>query len=52
MGEAAAVWDDESLAAFLENPKGYAKGTKMSFNGLKKDSDVVAVLEYLRSYSQ
>ena len=52
MGAGGTVWNDETLAAFLANPKAYAKGTKMSFAGLKKDSDVAAVTEYLRSFSQ
>lgn len=35
-GEEGLVWDEASLAAFLADPKGYIKGTKMSFRGLKR----------------
>jgi len=52
LGDEGVVWNDETIAAFLENPKAYAKGTKMSFNGLKKESDIESVTEYLRSFSQ
>ena len=52
MGTSGTVWNDETLAAFLANPKAYAKGTKMSFAGLRKESDVTAVIEYLRSFSR
>lgn len=52
MGSGGTVWNEETLAAFLANPKAYAKGTKMSFAGLKKESDVQAVTEYLKSFSQ
>ena len=52
LGSDGVVWNEETIAAFLANPKAYAKGTKMSFAGLKKDSDVAAVTEYLRSYTQ
>ncbi len=52
MGDEGVVWNDETLSGFLANPKAYAKGTKMSFGGLKKDSDVAAVTEYLRIFSQ
>jgi len=52
MGAEGKVWTEEELAAFLANPKGYAKGTKMSFAGLKKESDVAAVIEYLKSEGQ
>lgn len=40
-------WDTEALNAFLENPKGYAPGTKMAFAGLKKLSDRVNLIAYL-----
>ena len=49
---AEAVPATEALAGFLANPKGYAPGTKMSFAGLKKESDVAAVIEYLKAEGQ
>jgi len=52
--EAAAsdglVWTDETLAEFLSKPKAYLKGTKMSFAGFKKESDIQAVTAYLKSF--
>ncbi|PRY86815.1 c-type cytochrome [Donghicola tyrosinivorans] len=45
-------WTPERLAAFLANPKGEVKGTKMSFAGLKKEEDVAAVIEYLKTFGQ
>ncbi|OSP56751.1 cytochrome c family protein [Pseudoruegeria sp. SK021] len=47
----AETWTPEHLSDFLENPKGWAKGTKMSFAGLKKDSDRADVVAYLISES-
>ena len=44
-------WSYQDLDAFLQNPKSYAKGTKMSFAGLKKAGDRAAVIAYLRSLS-
>jgi len=44
-------WDFASLNAFLDNPKGYAPGTKMSFAGVKNDSDRAALILFLRSLS-
>jgi cytochrome c len=46
------VWDAASLHAFLENPKGFAKGTKMSFAGLKKPEDRDAVIAYLSTFAR
>lgn len=43
------VWNQETLTAFLANPKTYMKGTKMSFAGLKKQDDIDAVIAYINA---
>lgn len=50
--EEGRVWDEASLAEFLKKPKAYMKKTKMSFSGLKKDEDLTAIIEYLKSTGQ
>lgn len=50
MAAAGLVWDEASLDAFLENPKAFMKGTKMSFAGLKKPEDRAAVIAYLATF--
>lgn len=45
----ADVWTPENLDHFLENPKGFAPGTKMSFSGLKKIDDRANLVAYLDS---
>ncbi len=45
------VWDYASLDEFLEKPKAYIPKTKMGFNGLKKEEDRAALIEYLRVQS-
>lgn len=52
LAESGAVWSDEELAAFLTKPKAYLKGTKMTFVGLKKETDIVAVTAYLKSFPE
>lgn len=49
-GEAGLVWTEEELKAFLEKPRDYLKGTKMSFSGLRKEDDQAAIVEYLKSF--
>jgi cytochrome c len=44
---AADAWSPENLNGFLENPKGYMPGTKMSFAGLGKVEDRANVIAYL-----
>ncbi|WP_195822231.1 c-type cytochrome [Roseobacter sp. MH60115] len=51
--EAAAegkAWTPEELDAFLQKPRSYLKGTKMSFAGLRKDDDRANVIAYLASF--
>jgi len=48
-GASGLVWTEAELAAYLEKPKKYMKGTKMSFAGLRKEEDRIAIIEYLRS---
>jgi cytochrome c2 len=48
---AGQVWTEESLSAFLENPKGVMSGTKMSFAGLRSADDRAALLAYLQHAS-
>lgn len=52
LGEEGQVWDADNLNAFLHKPKKFLKKTKMSFAGLKKDDDIAAVTEYLKSVDQ
>ena len=44
-------WSISELDAFLANPKTYAKGTKMSFRGIKNNKDRADLLVYLHSLS-
>ncbi len=42
-------WNVSALNEFLTNPKAYAKGTKMTFKGLKKDTDRANLISYLQT---
>jgi cytochrome c len=42
------AWSYDDLNAFLADPKGFVKGTKMNFAGFKKVEDRAAVIAYLR----
>ncbi len=52
LAEAGTVWDEASLTEFLSNPKGFAKGTRMSFRGLKKPEDLEAINAYLATFTE
>ena len=43
------AWTPEELSHFLENPKGYAAGTKMSYAGMRDVEDRANLIAYLES---
>jgi cytochrome c len=47
--EKGGTWTYADLDAFLANPKGYAKGTKMAFAGIASPQERANVIAYLRS---
>lgn len=49
MKEKGGEWTYEDLAAFLDNPKDFIPGTKMSFAGLRKPGDVADVIAFIRT---
>ena len=48
MSAKGGSWGYEELDEFLTKPKNYITKTKMSFNGLKKETDRAALIEFLR----
>ncbi|HEV8033642.1 c-type cytochrome [Yoonia sp.] len=48
--EATDVWTPEELSAFLENPRGYAPGTVMSYNGMRNVEDRANLIAYLATF--
>ena len=50
-GADGKVWNAETLAPYLKDPKGVVKGTRMAFAGLKDDKDIADVIAYLATFS-
>ncbi|KAF9901475.1 iso-1-cytochrome c [Lobosporangium transversale] len=42
------TWTEETMFEYLENPKKYIPGTKMAFNGFKKEGERNDVITYLK----
>ena len=49
LSEMQGNWTADALNQFLESPKNYATGTKMTFSGLKKPEDRANLIAYLSS---
>ncbi len=45
--QAGDVWSPENLSAFLENPREYTPGTKMTYNGMRDAEDRANLIAYL-----
>jgi cytochrome c len=48
MKNSGITWDEESLAKYLKDPKGFIVGNKMAFAGVKKDDDLKNLIAYLK----
>jgi cytochrome c len=48
MKSSGVTWTEENIAIYLKDPKGFIKGNKMAFPGLKKDDEVADVIAYLK----
>lgn len=51
LGDAGGAWSYDDLDAFLASPKGFLKGTRMSFSGIKSAADRAALIAYMRQQS-
>ncbi|MEL6595038.1 MAG: c-type cytochrome [Pseudomonadota bacterium] len=50
--EDGLIWDEANMAAFLTRPREFMQGTRMAFSGFRKESDIEAVIAYLKSHSE
>jgi cytochrome c len=51
MKDSGITWDEQTLAEYLANPRGFIKGNRMAFVGLKNQQDVIDVIAYLKQAS-
>ncbi|TCR85819.1 cytochrome c family protein [Rhizobium sp. BK376] len=51
-GKGGLVWSDTELRDYLHDPKTKVKGTKMTFVGLKDDTEITNLIAYLKQYSK
>ena len=52
MKNSGIVWDDETLAKFLRDPKESLPGNRMSFPGVQDDATLKALLQSLKQATQ
>lgn len=49
MKDSGLTWDEATLAKYLHKPKAMVPKTKMSFPGLRKDSEIQDVIAYIKA---
>lgn len=49
MKKSGIVWDEETVAAYLKDPRGYIPKNKMAFPGLKKQKDLDNIIAFLKA---
>jgi cytochrome c len=51
MKNSGLVWDEATFKDYIKDPKAKVPGTKMSFAGLSRQSDIDNVTAYLKSFA-
>jgi cytochrome c len=51
MEDSGIVWNEETIAAYIRDTRGFIPGNRMAFAGLRNDEDVAAVIAYMREAS-
>src|SRR5204862_22606 len=52
MKNSGIVWDEDSMARYLRDPRGSMPGNKMAFPGIKNDEELANLLAYLHQATQ
>ena len=52
MKNSGVVWDDDSMAKYLHDPRGSMPGNKMAFPGIKNEEEMTNLLAYLHQATQ
>ena len=52
MKDSGIVWEEETIAEYVTDPKGYVPGNRMAFPGLRKEEDVANLVAYLKEATQ
>ena len=48
MKGSGVTWSEETISEYIADPRGYIKGNRMAFVGLKDEEDIVNLVAYLK----
>jgi cytochrome c2 len=49
LANSGIVWDDDTIGAYLADPRGYIPGNRMAFAGLRQEQQIADVIAYMKS---
>ncbi len=49
MANSGIVWNEETIAEYLANPRSYVEGNRMAFAGLRNEQQIADVIAYIQS---
>ncbi|HVC55848.1 MAG TPA: cytochrome c family protein [Stellaceae bacterium] len=52
MRKSGVVWDDNTLAKYVRNPRAFMPDNRMAFPGVKDDREIADLLAYLHQAAQ
>lgn len=52
MANSGIVWDEETIDAYLADPRGYIQGNRMAFAGLRDPQQRADVIAYMKQFSE
>ena len=52
MKASGVTWSEETLKAFLTNPKDFVPNNKMAFNGVKREGEMENLIEYFKELAK
>jgi cytochrome c2 len=52
MKDSGIVWNEETIAEYVADPRAYVPGNRMAFPGLKEEEDITNLLAYLKEATQ
>lgn len=48
--ESGITWTEEAFVAYIQDPRGVVKGTKMAFAGIKDEKQIADLVAYLKTF--
>ena len=48
MKESGVTWNEETISEYVADPRGYIKGNRMAFAGLRQEEEIADLIAYLK----